>query len=250
MTLGRPLFVMLILAAVACDGRKGSASARRAYTPEFYTSHRIDAVVRDSSTGEPVADAVVLALWRQIDGHVERWGDRLFAVAEARTDENGRFTVNRWGPRHASPNAFIDKRSPELWVLRRGYLVAMFDETGRKLPAVPLDHLHDSDVPIRYVTLPPNKEPSFVRGARARAPEAGSRWHGSVLLLDRAADPQALANSLAAANPFARELDRRLSPAPHYWREWRGAVEALAPEKRMIVPSPPYALVDYVLTAR
>jgi hypothetical protein len=237
-----------LLLAIACDERPTVGTARPPYVPEFYTSERIEASVVDSASGEPVAGAVVVVLWRQVDVYSERWSE-LFGVAELVTDDHGRFTIQRWGPRPSKPGAYIDRRSPELWILKSGYAVGFFDETGRKLPRVPADPA-DVGTTIDYVTLPPNKMAGTTRGAYARAAEASSRWRGSTLPIERAHSSEELSASLAAANPFALDLHRKLSPLPLYWAEWHRSREQLPPELRKGLAFPPHAIVDYVIRSR
>jgi hypothetical protein len=238
---------VMVLFAIACDERPTVGTARPPYVPEFYTSERIEASVVDSESGEPVAGAVVVVLWRQVDTYSERWSE-LFGVAELVTDAGGRFTVQRWGPRQSKSGAYIDRRSPELWVLKSGYAVGFFDETGRKLPRLPADPAGGAT--IDYVTLPPNKMPGSTRGAYARAAEASSRWRGSTLPIDRIGSAPDLAASLGAANPFALDLHRTLSPLPSYWAEWHRSREQLPPELRKDVPFPPHTIVDYSIRSR
>ncbi len=239
---------LLALVTVACGRERGSvASTRPAYVPEFYTSDRIDATVVDAKTRQPLAGAVVVAVWRQVDVYVERWADRLFGVAEVQTDAEGRFTIHRWGPRMASPQTFIDNRSPEFWVLKEGYLVGFFDNTGDRKPAVPPETLADARVSVAYVTLPPNKIAPWTRGARARPADGSSLWNGRTLSLQRAESPPDLAASLAGANPFERELSRKLSPLPRYWEEWHRSRDTLPPDFQARVTFPPYSLSDYIV---
>jgi hypothetical protein len=235
-----------LLLAIACDERPTVGTARPPYVPEFYTSERIEASVVDSQSGEPVEGAVVVVLWRQVDVYSERWSE-LFGVTQLVTDAGGHFTIQRWGPRASTPGTYIDRRSPELWVLKSGYAVGFFDETGRKLPRLPADSAGET---IDYVTLPPNKIPGSTRGAYARAADSSSRWQGSTLAIDRAGSAGDLAASLAAANPFALDLHRTLSPLPLYWAEWHRSREQLPPELRQDVPFPPHTIVDYVIRSR
>ncbi|MEO8378440.1 MAG: hypothetical protein ABI779_02130 [Acidobacteriota bacterium] len=189
-----------------------------------------------------------MAIWRQVDARVESWAPSLFRASEVVTDPAGRFTIHRWGPRMASPDAYIDKRSPEFWVLKEGYRVGFFDNTGEQRPAVPLETHDDGAVSsFVYVTLPPNKMAGRTRGAYARPAAGSSLWNGRKLLLQRPASPRELASSLAAANPFERDLSRKLSPLPAYWEEWHRSRDSLPPDLRAAVTFPPFSLVDYII---
>jgi len=238
---------LLTVAVVACGGdRESVVAARPHYIPEFYTSERIDATVVDADSGQPVAGAIVVAIWRQVDARVESWAPSLFGVSEVETGTDGRFTIHRWGPRMASPEAFIDKRSPELWVLKEGYRVGFFDNTGDQRPSVPLETPDDgASVSVVYVTLPPNKMAGRKLGAYARPADASSLWNGRQLALQRPESPRELASSLAGANPFERDLSRKLSPLPGYWEEWHRSRDTLPQDLRTAVSFPPSSLVDY-----
>lgn len=245
------LFVMVVIGSCG-EGPEGRtvAALRPGYAPELYTSLRIDATVVNAETGKPVSGAAVVAIWREVDVFVERWSHQQFAVFETETDAQGRFTLHRWGPRPASPNGFIDKRSPEIWVLKEGYLVGFFDNSGERTPSLPLAALSDPNVPIDYVTLPPNKMAGWSRGAYARAAEASSVWNGKTLMLRRAVSAEQLAGSLAAANPFPLALNFKLSPLPGYWAEWHRSHDSLPADLRAQVPFPPRSLADYSIVAR
>lgn len=235
---------------MGCQEGQPVSATRAPYVPEFYTSHRIDATVVDAQTQEPVEGAVVVAVWRQVNVYAERWADSPFGVAETATDAEGRFTIKRWGPRMPSPDSYIDKRGPELWVLKDGYLVGFFDERGRQNPSLPIEALRDPQRPIDYVTLPPNKEGDRSRGARARPAEGSSAWNGKRLELQGAESDQDRAASLRAANPFSLDIYRKLIPIPRYWEEWNRSRDSLPEQVRETVPFPPYSLVDYTITGR
>ena len=243
--------ILCVLVALAsCEERETSTyQSRPEYVPEFYASERIEAVVVDADTQRPVPGAVVVAVWRQVDVRIECWADRLFGTSEVRTDASGRFTILRWGPRLSSPQAFIDSRSPELWVLKRGYLVGFFDNTGAQQPMISLMEQAHSLASVAYVTLPPNKTPGSTRGARARAAGGSSLWNGKTLHLRRPGSELNLAESLAAANPFERDLSRKLTPLPMYWDEWHRSRELLSADLQPRVPFPPYTLTDYIVVA-
>lgn len=237
---------------VCCWGAsKQTPSLISRKAPEFYSSERIDARVVDETTGNPVDGAVVVAVWRQVEVFIERW-DGIYRLYETRTDSDGRFTIPRWGPRPLRSDACLDKRDPEIWVLKSGYRFGYFDNAGQQRPFVPLDvrgSAQREKVSIRFIKLPPNKMPHTGRGEYARTADGYCIWNGKILTLRRASSARELAASLAAANPLDPYLPRNPNLLPQFWSEWQKAHESLPVEWQPVV-SHPVSLLDVSITNR
>ena len=211
--------------------------------PELYSSSRLEARVVDATTGAPVSDAVVVAVWRKISNRVERW-DGIYRFAETATDGDGRFVIHRWGPRPAPQFAFLDRRDPEIWILKNGYVVGYFDNDGAQAVVLPPG---GTPAVTTFVKLPPNKIPNRRPGEYARGADGGSIWHGGNLMLERVRSAEEQARSLAIANPLDPHLPASLYPIPLFWAEWEATKLALPSELRSEVTFPPLTAVDYVV---
>ena len=210
--------------------------------PPFYSSETFHGRVVDTATGQHIAGAVIVCIWRKVGTHTEQWSG-VFHLAETATGERGQFTIPRWGPRPSPQEAFLDKRDPEIWVIRRGYLVGYFDNSGESKPVMP----KGNDAP-NFVKLPPAKMLDFERGAYARVANGVSVWNGRILRLSKAPSPDDAARSLAASNPGDPRLPPRFTPLPLYWAEWEKAKALLPPDTQRVVPFPPHSIIDYDVT--
>ncbi|HYR27602.1 MAG TPA: hypothetical protein VEU30_04010 [Thermoanaerobaculia bacterium] len=237
----RRLTAILFLLAAACSPR-GETIRKPPYVHELYISERTDAQVVDAATGEPIANAAIVVVWRKISIYVERWEGIQF-FSDISTGPDGRFTIERWGPRPGSAEAFLDRRDPEIWVLKAGYMAAYFDNEGA---SEPYDALPGDPPLTHYVKLPPHAMPGWTRGAYARAATASSIWNGKTLPLKRGRDDRERGATLAAANPLDPYLPMTLTPIPNYWAEWHRCRDALSPPVRALVTFPPKSVVDRV----
>lgn len=210
--------------------------ARSISRPEFYSSDAIECRVYDAVTSKPVTGAVVVALWRRMSIAGEWRGT--FRWEEAVTDKDGQFVIHRWGPRYLEPDHDLDGRDPELWILKRGYLLGYFDNTGR------LDPRYFSAAQIMGPgKLPPARSTVRILGQYSRKKEEPFVWNGKTLTLSPAAPGTQIARSLEAANPIDT-----FDPIPPklrlFWDEWIASYEALPSESRSAV-TPPRPLVKY-----
>lgn len=107
-----------MLLALACWTLAAAVPAAEGFQPPFYFAKDIRATVVDETSGHPVPDVVVVALWelRQVSAR-----PRLH-VAETLTDAQGRFHIPGWGPKLRPPLAELGDRSPLLLLFKRGFV--------------------------------------------------------------------------------------------------------------------------------
>lgn len=181
-----------------------------------FTSPPIHGVVIDGD-GARVPGAVVAAVWRLVDTHTGAWSG-VFAVRETTSDPQGRFVIPGWSARFVPAEATIDGRSPEMWVIKRGFVVAYFDNMGAQEGVLSFGSAEWRALPPKIV----------------QSSEAGSRWDGQALRIRRARSGAELVRSLNAANP------RGPGPAPppfrRYFEEWRQSAALLPARDRPAVP--------------
>jgi hypothetical protein len=67
--------------------------------PPFYFANSIDAQVVEKDTGKPVDGVNVVAIWILENGFPEAGPSDILKVEEAYTDQNGKFHLDKWGPR-------------------------------------------------------------------------------------------------------------------------------------------------------
>lgn len=191
-----PLIAALLLCS--CGKQEGPPPVMPQLTarPQQYSAAGIHARVVDDRTADPIRGAVVLVLWRKIDAFRQTFGG-VYVHHELVTDDDGTFEVPRWGPRTLSYDYYLDARDPEIWVMRRGYLLGYFDNTGALDPRVfqasggVMAHTGISKAPPVHLLQTGPKQ------SYARAADSGSVWHGKTLALRRVDSPEEEARSLA-----------------------------------------------------
>jgi hypothetical protein len=199
--------------------------------PAFYSSPEIHATVVDDESGKPLPDVTVLAIWRDVNSISEGW-EGYFRTYETMTDGEGRFVIPRWGPRAPHADAYLDNRDPELWLLRRGYLLGYADNGG----------IFDARVfaqgtPVVVGKQPPNGTVRLRRGQFSRPAEQPCAWNGATLRLRRAHDAAELARSLAAASP-TKPYNPAMTRFPQFGAEWQRSWADLPPSLRAQVHAP------------
>lgn len=232
------LFAALLLCS--CEKRERLPPVMQQLTtrPQQYSAAGMRARVVDDRTGGPIPDAVVLVLWRKIDTYRQTFGG-VYAHHEVVTGDDGSFEVPRWGPRTLHYDYYLDARDPEIWVLKRGYLLGYFDNTGTVDPRVfrtggVLDATRISKAPPG--TVPPVERQRYARGANG-----ASVWHNRTLALHRASSPEEAARSLALTAPLdTHELSR--IEMNRFWQEWTEARDALPEPSRKGLEEPPLPL--------
>src|SRR5436853_1381471 len=91
------------------------------WAPPIYWGEAIHARVVDADSGQPVADAVVVADWKLYGGGVGHGGhQRSLFAQEAMTNTLGEFTIPEWGPTRRPMYATLDK-APWLVIFKTGY---------------------------------------------------------------------------------------------------------------------------------
>jgi len=217
--------VVLALLVSACsphEAHRAAVPPSVVERPEFYTSARIDATVVDARTGAAVSNAAVVAIWRRIEVLTERW-DGMDRIVQTQTDASGRFTIPRWGPHTLGYDDYLDSRDPELWVLKNGYLLGYFDETGSFDPRL---FSARRTLPVRKP--PPNTTIVSRRRLFSRSADATSRWNGKTLPLSRAGNVEETVRSLTAADPIEPYEPAHVR-LPAFAAEWLSAWQALPP---------------------
>jgi hypothetical protein len=186
-------------------------------------------------------------VWRLVEIYDETW-DGIYRMRETTTDPDGHFTIPRWGPRSPHDETFIDKRGPELWVLRSGYLLGYFDNTGSKAPFAPIPDpgAAETNLPLEFIILPPGKMPPHRREEYARSANGSSIWNGKILKLKPAGSPAEQARSLAAADPLDPYLLGQSYP-PLFWAEWQNT-RATLPSAWQNSVVRPRSLIDMRIT--
>ena len=94
----------------------------------FWMSSEARARVVDAQTGEPVADAIVLASW-EVKG-LEGYSFGPLVMVELTTDAQGAFTLPGWGPRLYTGSGEIRASEPVVRIFRRDYLPAVVQNTS------------------------------------------------------------------------------------------------------------------------
>ncbi|HEX2831866.1 MAG TPA: carboxypeptidase-like regulatory domain-containing protein [Thermoanaerobaculia bacterium] len=197
----RLFFVMLCAAFLACGSPErdpASLSHQPALQrPALYRSEAIHARVVDFDTGAPIEGAVVFARWSRLDAFTRR-PVTAFHYYEAITDANGAFTIPAWGPRPLDYSHALDARDPELWVLKRGYLLGYYDNVNSIEPRA-----FASDAVFEFIgkTSPGTQRPE----------NAGSIWNGRELRIGKGT-PEMLDRSRRAAEWIQRAEIVKIHP--------------------------------------
>lgn len=241
------IVVVASFPVAGCRKRVDLTVPKGVVRPHWYSSERIEATLVDAADGKPIDGAAVLAVWRKIQGYNDSQDD-WFIIREARSDANGRFTIPRWGPRTLDPEYYLDKRDPEIYILKPGYRYRYLDNDGMQMPIRPLGQRNDR-VPQPPIKPSPNAIEKR-RGEYARGAFGHCRWTGAVIPLVPVADEEEAAESLAAAMPISIG-DSPLRGGEIYWEVWADAWKALPVEWQKRVNVPPVGeLSAYLQTPR
>lgn len=231
-TMRRWLFVTVIaVALLSCRRRfERELIPSDVPRPQFYSSAPITLTVIDEATHAPIAGVVAVAIWRNVWGleAVPSLDD--FRVEESISDAEGRITIPRWGPRPRKMDLYLDRRDPEIYLLKPGYRFRYADNDGTSLPlgsgAVFLLKPRPAAV---------GKQPAEF----ARSAEGFCRWNGATLTLPRVGSANESARSLAAAIP--RQSNRKEmynALIEQYWIAWAEAWRQLPPDLQSQVEPP------------
>lgn len=236
----RPLLALVLLSA--CSERPPEQLPEVVlHTPASYSSERIEGHVIDAATAAPVSGAVVVAVWRNISTIHGSWKN-IYRFQEVATDVEGRFAIDAWGPGSPPQNAYLDRRDPEIWILKRGYRLGYFDNDGQQRPLAPAPGSDEAPV---FIKLPPNKLPKSSIKDNARGESATSIWNGKKLPLARAASDEENARSLLAAKLRDPLLPQHLK-TQLFDGEWQAARRELPDEWQAKVVEP-MSLLDYTV---
>jgi hypothetical protein len=235
---GTRLFVVaLVLCSCGNPEQLPPAMSRLTARPQQYSAAAVRARVVDDRTGEPIQGAVVLALWRTIDVYRLTFGG-VYVHYEATTDRRGAFEIPRWGPRTLNYDYYLDARDPEIWIIKRGYLVGYFDNTGaldpRALKAMGMTRtVGISKLPPRFSQLETERY--------ARSADAGSIWNNTTVPLRRASSAEEEASALGLITPLDPHESSRIQ-INRFWEEWTAARDALPGMLRKGLEEPPLPL--------
>jgi hypothetical protein len=228
---------LAVFALVACERKEHPAPAVRRLTerPEFYSSAAFHARIVDDRTSEPIAGAVVVVLWRTVDAYRDTFGS-VYLHDEMVTGPDGRIEFPRWGPRTLHYDYYLDARDPEIWVLKRGYLLGYFDNTGALDPKIfrsadALRRGRISKEPPRFVLQGPS-------ATHARPAQGTSVWNDKHLSIHRASSAEEEARSLALTAPLDLYEPSRVD-LPLFFQEWTEARDALPADLRQSIEPPP-----------
>lgn len=110
----RVTFSILITAAIQLTGCS--------FYPSKYTAEPISGIVLNSTTGQPLAGAIVDVTWYSQDPDFHSPRREIFEIQEAVTDAEGHFTIPGWGPKKIDRSgASFDVRQPEILIYKYGY---------------------------------------------------------------------------------------------------------------------------------
>jgi hypothetical protein len=91
--------------------------------PVSYSGRAIDARLADDASGEPVAEAVIVALWKLVPdfGRGAEHADETLRIVETASGRDGRFTFPAWGPLARPAGFHLEHHDPQLLILAAGY---------------------------------------------------------------------------------------------------------------------------------
>jgi hypothetical protein len=216
---GLVVAALVIVLAPACRNDDAIPQVTR---PDMYSSDAFRIRVVDAATGKPIEGAAVVVIWRLVDSVFHFWSGT-FRYVELRTDRDGYFLVNRWGPRWVDRSWYLDSRDPEIWILKRGYLLGYFDNSGALDPLV----FSGASTPERISKPSPRMTDTPLGFARGAA--GSSVWAGRTVTLRPISTPKEGVLSLAAAAPID-PYDQGDLILGAFKEEWFAARAELGPE--------------------
>jgi hypothetical protein len=91
--------------------------------PLAYSARAIDARLTDDTSGAPIADAVIVALWKLVPdfGRGAEQAGATLKIAETGSGGDGRFTFPAWGPLARPAGFHLEHEDPQFLILAAGY---------------------------------------------------------------------------------------------------------------------------------
>jgi len=131
--------------AIVCVLFAGPAAGTRTYTSE-----PIYARLVDRETGNPIKDALVVASWEAQTGMEGGNFAGFVMVMETRTDADGWFRFEGWGPRTWGGRGIIRWAAPKFTFLAAGYAPATMGQPGvEDAPARMVSRWNGRDLPLQ-----------------------------------------------------------------------------------------------------
>jgi hypothetical protein len=118
-----------LLAFCAC-----AAASAAGGNPASYSAGAFEARLVDNASGEPVADAVVVALWKLVPDSRFSGKDpegEVLKYAESVSGPDGRFGFAAWGPLARPDGYHLDHDDPQLVVFASGYYPRLVTNEAR-----------------------------------------------------------------------------------------------------------------------
>jgi hypothetical protein len=140
-TVKKTLGIALICVSPLCWGN-----------PDTYSAGPTTGTVVDADSHEPIAGAVVIAIW-QLEGGMHRDVIGTFRVAEDVTDGSGQYRIPAWGPLPRPANGVLDAYDPLIYVFKSGYSISSLQNSLEQPKARSNIEKHDSVFNGRPIVL-------------------------------------------------------------------------------------------------
>lgn len=174
--------ISTILALSAYPTRVEAKPWNEADYPAEYSAKEIRAKIVDAESGEPVKEAVVVAVWT-LGGPINP--HKTFEIKEALTDQDGWFYIPGWGPKERPPLTYFEDHDPIIHIFKVGYkalslLNRRIDYIKKRYNLAEIDSDKLNDI-LSYAT----SEESMPIGALRE-----SIWHGMTIKLHKPKDEE------------------------------------------------------------
>jgi len=214
-------------------------SAACTIRPIVYSQDAIEARVVDLETRESLEGVGVLATWEMWD--TIGTSTKLLRYADAVTDKDGRFRVEKWGPLPRNPRYILRQQDPHLWFVQPGYLALHLNNA-------PLTH-KEKEMELHEITLSGRireqedryRSSEYDPWGYSSASQRECYWSGKTIGLERSTDAEKEAGKLHSMVPGSYDraiLEIIPTTAPHFWKAYLLARERLPEKVRFKVEIP------------
>jgi len=207
--------------------------------PLYYRQEPISARIVDATTGQPIKDAAVVAVWQEEhSGWERRWST--YRYDEAITSSNGTFLIPGWGPKWRQPGAGrLTEEDPDLYVYAPGYELRYVNNRTAYVQVIGLPNARGTTIWVPTHTPGPGQVAERYPGWRWGGATRYCFWNGKTIGMTRTASPADDARVLRTTAEGMEADIKDPGQPPRFWHRWHDGWRLLPPPLRATIAERP-----------